>query len=245
MAAAAGGGSGGGDLLGGAEARAKAYRRVRAAFAYFDGDGDEGEENAQRPAFMENAGGSQVPRCVADAVRDHLLYDCAQLGAGHPVSLRSTATVERAHATVDAFVGAGGAGRSALGASASQLLATLGWCYSRLLRPGDEIVVHDACHEANAGPWVRCAQQTGATLRWWKVDVSPSFGPAPASDGGGANGGLLPVSFPCASRVLGGGLERLLSPATRVVAVAHVSNLLGGVVDVGAVVAAVRRLAPR
>lgn len=137
-----------------------AYERVRSAFEYFD-------PAAANPVFMENAGGSQVPRCVADAVRSHLLRDCAQLGAGHAVSARSEAAVAAARQAMAAFVGApdedgdgGGGGASssiALGASCSQLLAALGACYARLLSPGDEVVVHDACHEANAGPWVRCA----------------------------------------------------------------------------------------
>ena len=46
--------------------------------------------------LLENAGGSQVPLFVADAIRDHLLHDYVQLGAGYPASDRATATVERA-----------------------------------------------------------------------------------------------------------------------------------------------------
>lgn len=40
--------------------------------------------------LMENAGGSQVPASVADAVRDHMLRSYAQLGAGYPHSNRAT-----------------------------------------------------------------------------------------------------------------------------------------------------------
>ncbi|KIY97181.1 hypothetical protein MNEG_10783 [Monoraphidium neglectum] len=216
---------------------------ARGAFAYF---------SAPRLAFMENAGGSQVPRCVADAVRDHLLHDCAQLGAGYDVSNRSTSTVDAAHDAVAALMGAPpGSGHVALGPSSSQLLAALGGCYSRLLGPGDEVVVQESCHEANAGPWVRCAESSGATLRWWRTDVTPSFSSGGSGGGGGsaadnatsassdaaaaAAGGRLWVSFPCASRP--GRLAALLSERTRVVAVTHVSNLLGGVADLRALVA--------
>jgi hypothetical protein len=52
---------------------------------------------------------------------------------------------------------AAAAGRVALGASASQLLANLGASYARLLGPKDEVVVQEACHESNIGPWVRAA----------------------------------------------------------------------------------------
>ncbi|KAI8462914.1 MAG: cysteine desulfurase [Monoraphidium minutum] len=222
---------------------AAARRAARAAFAFFDaGRGS--------PAFMENAGGSQVPRCVADAVRDHLLYDCAQLEAGHEVSTRSTAKVQAAHDTMTAFFGAAGAGHVALGASSSQLLAALASCYARLLGPGDEVVVQEACHEANAGPWVRCAEGSGAALKWWRTDVTPEFagadgaaGGAGSSNGGAPLGPPLRVSFPCASRLPQ--LRSLLSHRTRLVAVTHVSNLLGGVADVPALVELVREAAPR
>ena len=40
--------------------------------------------------LLENAGGSQVPACVANAVRDHMLWSYAQLGAGYPHSDRAT-----------------------------------------------------------------------------------------------------------------------------------------------------------
>ena len=41
--------------------------------------------------LLENAGGSQVPRCVADGIRDHCLNNYVQLGAGYPMSNRATA----------------------------------------------------------------------------------------------------------------------------------------------------------
>jgi hypothetical protein len=103
------------------------------------------------------------------------------------------------------------------------------------------------------------AESSGATLRWWRTDVTPSFSSGGSGGGGGsaadnatsassdaaaaAAGGRLWVSFPCASRP--GRLAALLSERTRVVAVTHVSNLLGGVADLRALVATVRRHAPR
>lgn len=44
----------------------------------------------------------QVPACVADAIRHHLLFNNAQLGAGHELSNRSTAVVEKAHDVIKA-----------------------------------------------------------------------------------------------------------------------------------------------
>lgn len=66
--------------------------------------------------------------------------------------------------------------------------------------------------QANAGPWVRLAEETGALLKWWRVSEAPPFSTS-LSD-----------------------LKKLLSNKTKIVAFPHVSNLLGEVVDVGAAV---------
>jgi hypothetical protein len=87
------------------------------------------------------------------------------------------------------------------------------------------------------------AAASGAALKWWRVDTAPAF--AASGAGGGSEGGeaALRVSFPCATPL--SKLAALLSPRTRVVAVTHVSNLLGGVLDVRRLVALVRAAAPR
>lgn len=54
----------------------------------------------QHASLMHVSRGPQVPICVADAVRDHLLYNCAQLGAGYATSNRSDAAVDAGHEVV-------------------------------------------------------------------------------------------------------------------------------------------------
>lgn len=158
--------------------------------------------------FLENAGGSQVPASVADAMRRHLLEDCCQLGAGYPASDRATATVDRAHRFMDRFVNGEGLGRVVLGASSTGLLHTLAHAWAPTIEPGDEVVVCEQGHEANIGCWV-ALERAGATIRWWRVD--PETGSLSLDD-----------------------LAGLLSSRTRIVAFPHVSNLLGEIVDVEA-----------
>jgi selenocysteine lyase/cysteine desulfurase len=74
------------------------------------------------------------------------------------------------------------------------------------LRPGDEIVVTNADHEANIGPW-RALEAQGVVIREWQVDRAS-------------------LELPLA------GLERLLGPRTRLVAVTHCSNVLGTIMPV-------------
>jgi cysteine desulfurase family protein (TIGR01976 family) len=158
--------------------------------------------------FLENAGGSQVPRVVADRVRDYMLGSYVQLGAGYPLSQRATALVDEAHEFVRLLFN-GGDGEVVLGPSTSSLLQMLATSYSEVLEPGAEIVVAEIGHEANIGPWKKIAGR-GIELRWWKMDAEDCSSPLDR-------------------------LEGLLTDRTALVAFPHVSNLLGGILDVAAV----------
>lgn len=162
------------------------------------------------PVFLENAGGSQVPACVADAMHRYLRETYVQLGAGYELSRRCTATVDEAHAFARTFVNAR-RGHAIIGPSTTALLNLLAGCYAQVLRPGSEIVLAETGHEANLGCWKRLERQ-GVVIRWWRVD---------------------PATFACPLD----GLRDLLSERTALVALPHVSNLLGEIVDLPAVVA--------
>ena len=155
--------------------------------------------------FLENAGGSQVPLQVADRMHSYLLESYVQLGAGYELSRRSSEMVAEAHAFVRLLMGGGG-GEVILGASASSLLQMLADCYSKVLKPGQEVIVAQTGHEANVGPWTRL-ERYGVRTRWWRMS---------------------PENFTCSMTEL----EDLLSERTALVAFPHVSNLLGEVVDV-------------
>jgi cysteine desulfurase family protein (TIGR01976 family) len=158
--------------------------------------------------FLENAGGSQVPASVADAVREYMLANYVQVGAGYPLSVKCTEIVDRAHGFVRRLMN-GGDGEVILGSSTSSLLQMIAGCYAEALVPGSEIVVAETGHEANVGPWKRL-ERLGFVLRWWRMD---------------------PESFACPMD----GLEKLLNDRTALVAFPHVSNLLGEIVDIAAI----------
>jgi len=167
----------------------------------------------QETIFLENAGGSQVPEVVANAIRDYMLNTYVQLGAGYPLSQYCTELVDRAHRFIGTFMNAGEAGKVILGPSSTALCMMLAGCYRDRVASGDEIVIAECGHETNVGPWVRLAEATGAEVRWWRVDRETT------------------------STTLEG-LAPLLSERTRFVCLPHVSNLLGEIIDVAAVVEA-------
>ena len=166
-------------------------------------------------AFLENAGGSQVPRVVADAIRDYMLSDYVQLGAGYSQSIRATASVADAHAFIELSMNATGIGKVVLGNSTTALLHILANAYAEVWESGDEVIIAETNHEANAGPWVMLEKQ-GIVIKTWPVN---------------------PATFQCDLE----SLESLMTERTKIVAFPHVSNLLGEVVDVKAITELVHR----
>jgi cysteine desulfurase family protein (TIGR01976 family) len=151
--------------------------------------------------LLDNAGGTQVPREVADRVRDYMLRSFVQVGADYAAARTATGTVARARTVIETLMGAG-EGQVALGPSTSALCAMLADCYRRAPRSRrNEIVVAESGHEANVGPWLRLARE-GFEPRLWRLD--PAAQECPLEE-----------------------LERLVSERTLLVALPHVSNLLG------------------
>jgi cysteine desulfurase family protein (TIGR01976 family) len=110
-------------------------------------------------------------------------------------------------------------GEVILGTSTSALLQMLADCYSRVLQPGQEVVVAESGHEANVGPWQRL-EKGGVVVRWWRLDPETC---------------TCPVDR----------LEPMLSERTALVAFPHVSNLLGDIEDVRAVTEKVHAVGAR
>ncbi len=155
--------------------------------------------------YLENAGGSQVPAVVAEAIKDYMLSSYVQLGAGYPASVMATSVVADAHAFKEQFVNGVGIGRVILGPSTTALCHILARAYGDILKPGDEVVISEAAHESNAGPWEKL-EKDGVVIRIWHVDKETES-----------------ATFE--------NLAAVLNESTKIVAFPHVSNLLGEVTD--------------
>lgn len=172
--------------------------RIRAQFPALAGD----------TVFLENAGGSQVPKVVADRIYDYMVSTYVQLGAGYALSQQATEVVDEAHDFVRLFMN-GRDGEVILGPSTSALLQMLGNCYAKTLAQNSTVVVAQTGHEANIGPWKHLAR-LGFELRWWEMD---------------------PTSYICSMERL----DELIDDSVALLAFPHVSNLLGEIVDVAAI----------
>ncbi|HTG31342.1 MAG TPA: cysteine desulfurase-like protein [Thermoanaerobaculia bacterium] len=153
--------------------------------------------------FLDNAGGSQVLASVADRVREYLLTSSVQVGASYEPSRLAAERIAAAQACA-LLVNAADPSEVVLGPSTTQLLQNLARAFRERIGPGDEIVVTNADHEANVTPWLRLAEERGATVRFWRAD--------PATAG-------LDLA----------GLAPLMTARTRLVCFPHVSNVVGTV----------------
>jgi len=151
--------------------------------------------------LMDNAGGTQILNSVVDRIRDYLLNTNVQLGGTYETSRISTKRVEQGIRTAAELIDAGDKCEVILGSSTSMLLRILSLCLVETFRPGDEVIVTNCDHEANIGPW-RSLEKKGMNIKEWKIN---------------------PDSF---SLDLDD-LKKLMTDKTRLVAVGHVSNILG------------------
>ena len=153
--------------------------------------------------YLDNAATAQKPRQVIDAVSNFYATGYASVHRGiYSLSERATEIYESTRNTVQRFIGARDAREILFVRGTTEAINLVAQTYCRQhLRAGDEIVISAMEHHSNWVPWQMVCENIGAFLRI-----------VPISD----EGELLLEEF-----------EKLLSPRTRLVAVPHVSNVLG------------------
>lgn len=163
--------------------------------------------------YFENAGGSQAPRQVAAAFQDAFTLTKVQPYYPYGPSLDMGEKIDRAIAFTTEMLNVPKGSRVFLGASTTNNIYMLAEGMRPTLRAGDEIIISNQEHEANAGAWVRLAKEVdGVTLKFWSVD-------------------------PTTGRLSIDGLAGLLTDKTRLVAFTHCSNVVGEMNDAAAIVA--------
>jgi cysteine desulfurase/selenocysteine lyase len=159
--------------------------------------------NGRPLIYLDNAATTQKPRQVIDALVDFYTTTNANVHRGvHTLSVESTDLYEAARERVARFVGAASPEELVFVRNTTEAINLVAVCWGRAnLKPGDEILASSLEHHSNLVPWQRVAQETGARIRL--IQLTPD-GTVDLED-----------------------YRRLLSPRTRVVAIAHASNVLG------------------
>jgi cysteine desulfurase/selenocysteine lyase len=172
--------------------------RIRADFPIL-----QRQVNGRPLIYLDNAATTQKPRQVIDALVDFYTTTNANVHRGvHTLSVESTDLYEAARERVARFVGAASPEELVFVRNTTEAINLVAVCWGRAnLKPGDEILASSLEHHSNLVPWQRVAQETGARIRL--IQLTPD-GTVDLED-----------------------YRRLLSPRTRVVAIAHASNVLG------------------
>ena len=162
--------------------------------------------------YLDNGASAQKPRPVLDAMDHAYRFEYANVHRGlHYLANAATQSVEDARESARRFLNAASTDEIIFTRNATEAINLVASSYGgKVLGEGDEVVLSIMEHHSNIVPWHFHRERRGAVLKW-----------APVSD----KGEFLLDEF-----------ERLLGPRTRMVAITHMSNVLGTVVPVKEVV---------
>jgi cysteine desulfurase family protein (TIGR01976 family) len=116
-------------------------------------------------AFLDGAAGSQVPQSVIDAISNYYVRNNANHGGFFATSRESDAVVDETRRACADLLGTADDGCVVFGANMTSMTFALSRAIAARWRPGDEVIVTRLDHDANVSPWVRAAQDRGATVR--------------------------------------------------------------------------------
>ncbi len=155
--------------------------------------------------YLDNAATTQKPLCVLDAMRDEYLNENANVHRGvHYLSVQATELHEQARETVRRFLNAGSSSEIVFTRGTTEGLNLIASTFTEaMMGPGDEVIVTVMEHHSNIVPWQLAASRKGIKLR-----VIPM-----------TDNGILDMEA----------YKALFNEKTKIVSVAHVSNVLGTV----------------
>ena len=155
--------------------------------------------------YLDNAATTQKPLCVLDAMRDEYLNENANVHRGvHYLSVQATELHEQARETVRRFINAENSSEIVFTRGTTEGINLIAATFTEaMMQPGDEVIVTVMEHHSNIVPWQLAASRKGIRLR-----VIPM-----------TDDGILDMEA----------YKALFNEKTKIVSVAHVSNVLGTV----------------
>ena len=167
--------------------------------------------NGKPLVYLDNGASAQKPQVVIDAVTTAYSQEYANVHRGlHYLSNLATDKYEAARSTIARFLNAPSDQHIVFSTGTTEAinLVSYGWAAPRM-QAGDEIILSILEHHANIVPWHFLRERIGVVLKWVDCD---------------ANGDLDPQTVLDA-----------ITPRTKLIAVTHMSNVLGTVVDIAAI----------
>lgn len=174
------------------------------------------EVNGKPLVYLDNGASAQKPQVVIDAVTQAYSHEYANVHRGlHYLSNLATEKYEAVRGTIARFLGVADEDQIVLNSGTTEgiNMVAYGWAMPRM-EAGDEIVLSVMEHHANIVPWHFLRERQGVRLKWVDVDATGALDPQKVIDA--------------------------IGPRTRLVAITHLSNVLGTRVDVKAICDAAR-----
>ena len=169
------------------------------------------EVNGKPLVYLDNGASAQKPQVVIDAISKAYAEEYANVHRGlHFLSNLATENYEGVRAKIARFLNAGSEDEIIFNSGTTEgiNMVAYGWAMPRF-EPGDEIVLSIMEHHANIVPWHFLRERQGAVLKWVDVDATGALDPQKVIDA--------------------------IGPKTKLVAVTHMSNVLGTKVDIKAI----------
>jgi cysteine desulfurase / selenocysteine lyase len=158
--------------------------------------------------YLDNAASAQKPQAVLDRIQQAYTSKYANVHRGlHYLANEATEAYENARDKVAAFLNAGRKEEIIFTRNATEAINLVAYTFGReRIKAGDEIILSIMEHHSNIVPWHFLRERQGAVIKWAPVDDEGNF--------------LLDE------------FEKLIGPRTKMVAITHMSNMLGTLVPV-------------
>lgn len=169
------------------------------------------EVNGKPLVYLDNGASAQKPQVVIDAISKAYSEEYANVHRGlHFLSNLATDNYESVRGKLARFLNAGSEDEIVMNSGTTEgiNMVAYGWAMPRM-EAGDEIVLSVMEHHANIVPWHYLRERQGVVLKWVDVDATGALDPQKVIDA--------------------------IGPKTKLVAVTHMSNVLGTKVDVKAI----------
>ena len=166
------------------------------------------EVNGKPLVYLDNGASAQKPKVVIDTITRAYAEEYSNVHRGlHTLSNISTENYEAVRGKIARFLNAGSEVEIVMNTGTTEgiNMVAYGWAMP-LMEPGDEIVLSVMEHHANIVPWHFLRERQGVVLKWVDIDETGALDPQKVIDA--------------------------IGPKTKLVAVTHLSNVLGTVVDV-------------
>ena len=162
--------------------------------------------------YLDNAASAQKPKAVLERIQQAYTSEYSNVHRGlHYLANAATEGYEGAREKVRTFLNAGRPEEIIFTRNGTEAINLVAYTFGReRFKPGDEIVLSIMEHHSNIVPWHFLRERQGAVIKWAPVDEEGNF---------------LIDEF-----------EKLLTPRTKLIAITHMSNMLGTLVPVKDVV---------